>query len=123
MKFEFNQDQNQFEATVMAKVVSLGTTELENKNGKTYVVGTIEFPNVHGELVQRGAICYTKNLEKGVEVGGTYLCNVVVTEDRPNEPLITISSLTTATRATAEDFGFDAKSEFASIGVGVEEIQ
>lgn len=120
IKFNFDAERNQFTGQMVAKVVSLGDTLLANSNGTEYAVGTIEY-NDNGKVVQRSAICFRANLEKGITVGNEYLCNVTVTADRPNEPIVSISPLITAVRATAEDFGFDFAAELAKTGIGAEQ--
>jgi len=115
---EFDATRKQFTGQIKATVVSLGDTLLENSNGTEYVVGSISF-----EGKTRSAICYKANLDKGIKLGTDYLCNVVFTEDRPNEPIISISPLTSAVRATAADFGFDFEQALATAGVGAEEVK
>jgi hypothetical protein len=106
-KFKYNAEYNQHEATFYGKVVSLGEVNQVNKvTGKKYAVGSVEFTNAEGKLTTVGAIAFEKNVEKGIKIGTTYLCNVIITEDRPDEPLISISSLTSAVRATLKDFAF-----------------
>lgn len=117
---KFNPEYGQMEGQFKAKVVSLGNTIMTTSKGKPYVVGTIQFANADGEQVERSAICYEANKGK-IVLGETYLCNIVVTQDRPNEPIISISPLTNAVRATADDFGFDATNIFTDVNVGVEE--
>jgi len=113
---KFDETRNQFTGQIMAEVISLGDNFQQNVNGTEYVVGSIKF-----EDKVRSAICYKANLDKGINVGETYLCNVTFTEDRPNEPIIAISSLTSAVRASADDFNFDFKAALAEVGVGAEE--
>jgi hypothetical protein len=119
---EFNSERNQFEGQFKATVTSLGDTVQTNVNGTEYVVGAVKFINNKNVVIERSAICYMKNVEKGVTVGNEYLCNVTVTQDRPNEPIISISPLTSAVRATADDFGFDFASALTLAGVGAEEV-
>jgi len=118
----FNSELNQFEGQFKATVTSLGEAVQTNVNGKEYVVGAVKFTNNKGEVVERSAICYMKNLEKGISVGNEYLCNVTITEARPTEPIISISPLTSAVRATASDFDFNFAEALALQGVGVEEV-
>ena len=106
----FNEEQGQFEGQFKAVVISLGSTVQKNVNGTEYVVGAIKFTNASGKEVERSAICYMKNLDKGI------------TEARPNEPIISISPLTSAVRATSEDFNFDFASAMASVDTGAEQI-
>lgn len=121
IKLNFDAERNQFVGQMVAKVVSLGDKLLANSNGTEYAVGTIEYKDDKGHLVQRSAICFQANLEKGITIGNEYLCNVTFTADRPNEPIISISPLTSAVRATAEDFGFDFAKAMSEVGVGAEQ--
>lgn len=119
---KYNSERDQFEGQFKAKVTSLGPVNQANSNGTEFAVGSIQMTTAHGELKEVSAICYKKNVEKGIIVGETYVCNVAVTQDRPNEPIISISPLTTAIRATANDFGFVFETELANVGVGAEEL-
>jgi hypothetical protein len=119
---KYNAERDQFEGQFKAKVTSLGPVNQENSNGTEYAVGSVQMTTAHGELKEVSAICYKKNVEKGITVGETYICNVAVTKDRPNEPIISISPLTSAVRATADDFGFVFADALAEVGVGAEEV-
>lgn len=114
---KFDAERNQFTGQITATVISLGDTMQKNVNGTEYVVGSIQFD---GKV--RSAICYKANLNKGIDIGVEYLCNVTFTSDRPNEPIIAISSLTGAVRASAEDFNFDFAAALAEAGVGAEQV-
>lgn len=105
-KFKYNADQGQYEAQFYGTVVSLGEVNQVNSNGTKYAVGAVEFTNAEGELKTVSAICFEKNVAKGIKVGTTYLCNVSITDARPDEPIISISPLTSAVRATCSDFNF-----------------
>lgn len=108
MKFILDSKTGNQVATFNAKLVSLGDTvlNLNNENRTEYVVGTLEFPNKHNQLVQRSCIVYKKNYDYGMTVGTSYLCRATKTPDR-QEVLLTASHLTGAQRATADDFDFD----------------
>lgn len=118
---KFNAEQNQLEGQFRAEVISLGTKVQENVNGTQYVVGAVRFTNAKGVTVERGAIAYVKNVEKGIQVGETYLCNVTITPSRPTEPIISISPLTNAERASSDDFGVVFEEFMATVGQGAEE--
>jgi hypothetical protein len=120
---KFNADRAQFEGQFKATVSSLGDTVQTNVNGTEYVVGAVKFVNASGIEVERSAVCYMKNVEKGVTVGNEYLCNITVTEDRPKEPIISISSLTSAVRATTDDFNFNFDAALAAEEIGAEELK
>lgn len=120
MKIEnlkFDAIRNQFNGQITATLISVSDTLLQNKvTGKEYTVATIQF-----EGKQRSAIVYKANLDKGLTVGTDYLCNVTFTAERPEEPIIAVSPLTNAVRATAQDFGFDFTKAMAEAGVGAEQ--
>lgn len=118
-KFTYNAEYNQHEADIYAKVVSLGeVNQVNKKTGTEYAVGAIEFTNADGEQKTVSAICYKKNVEKGIKIGGTYLCNVVITDEQPDSPIIKISSLTSNVRATCSDFAFIP----AEVHAGAEQV-
>lgn len=119
---KFNEEYSQFEGQFQGTVVSLGTVIQENKNGTQYVVGAVQFVDANGQLIERKAICYKKNLDKGIKVGESYLCNVVITENRPDDPIISISALNSAVKATAADFDFIFENELVLQGVGAEQV-
>ena len=86
-----------------AKLLSISTTAKANSNEKMFHHATIEFPNVHGELVTRQAIVYANNYKYGMVVGNEYLSVASKTADGV---IINVSHLTNADQASAEDFGF-----------------
>lgn len=85
------------------KLISLGSKELENSNGKKYVVGTIEFITPAGEKVQRSAQIYKASLDQGIEVGRNYLSTA--SQGDNGEIYIRTSHLVVAERAKLDDFG------------------
>lgn len=119
MQKNFNSEYNTGTVSFQGKLLSLGTTVLENKNGKPYVVGSVQFTNQHGELKTVSAICYEANVEKMVE-GETYTCNAIFTEGIAN-PLIVVSPIMQAERATADDFGTSFEELMEEAGVGAEQ--
>lgn len=98
------------EAQFQSKLVDVSDDMRENVNGKPFVNCTIEFENAQGNTVRKGAIIYKKNLDHGMEVGNTYLTTVRITGDERG-PLVTVSHLTSAARATEDDFGFTEEVE------------
>ena len=94
------------EAPFTAKLISIsdnvvGTT----KKGKDYYIGTGEFINSDGEVVQRGFMVMEGNYQYGMKPGSSYLSKVIFTEGR--NPLLVMSHLTgNGIRATNDDFGF-----------------
>lgn len=98
------------EAQFQAKLVDVSDNLLENVNGTAFVNCTIEFENAQGDTVRKGAIIYKKNLDHGMSIGNIYLATVRITGDERG-PLVTVSHLTSAVRATADDFGFTGEVE------------
>lgn len=94
-----SENQKQFSA----KLLSISTESKANVNGKMFHHATIEFPNVHGELVTRQAIVYANNYKYGMVVGNEYLSVASKTADGV---IINVSHLANADQASAEDFGF-----------------
>jgi hypothetical protein len=84
-------------------------------SGKYYHVASVEFINSKNEKTLVSALVNQANFEKGMEVGGSYLCQVII-KDGQKEPLITCSHLpsTGGARATFEDFGFTTPKSIAA---------
>jgi len=116
---KFDSDRDQFTGEITGTLVSLGTTALQNVNGTRYFVATV---TIEGRQVS--ALAFEKNVEKGLVIGTDYLCNVTITKNRPDEPIISVSSLTTAPRANSAMFDFDFNAELAKATsvVGQEEV-
>lgn len=106
-----NEVTGQTETQFQGKLISIGDQVMENSNGKEYLVGTVQFENSREEQVQRSAIINKKNFDYGMEVGNTYLCRAVNGEQGV---LISVSHLTSASRASVEDFEFETVTEKAS---------
>lgn len=90
-----------------ARLVSIGETELENSNGKTYRVGTCEFVNQKGNTVQRTVQIYDGNLKDKsgnirMQAGNDYL--TTLSFDDKGNTYLRMSHLANASRATADDF-------------------
>ena len=104
--FKPNSVTGQLEANFNAKLVSIGQNFLTNINGVKYKVGTIEFTNAKGALVQKSARIYEKNLSYGMPVGQSYLCTVSKYIDSAGATQYDIkcSHLQGAQRATSDDF-------------------
>ncbi len=118
MNFKFEKQANPntgevyYEAQFSSRLVSVNAENvLENKNGTSYILGTIEFENAKGELEQGNAMIYLKNWQHGMEVGKTYLTTVRITPGSGQPPLITLSHLTGTARPTADAFGFTVSDE------------
>ena len=104
--FKPNSVTGQLEANFNAKLISIGENFLSNSNGVKYKVGMIEFTNSKGDLVQRNARIYEKNLSYGMPVGQSYLCTVSKYQDASGATQYDIkcSHLQGAQRATSDDF-------------------
>ena len=104
--FKPNSVTGQLEANFNAKLISIGENFLTSINNVKYKVGMIEFTNAKGELIQRSARIYEKNLSYGMPVGQSYLCTVSKYQDASGSTQygIKCSHLQGAQRATSEDF-------------------
>ena len=104
--FKPNSVTGQLEANFNAKLISIGENFLTNTNGVKYKVGTIEFTNAKGALVQKSARIFEKNLSYGMPIGQSYLCTVSKYQDASGSTQYDIkcSHLQGAQRATSEDF-------------------
>ena len=104
--FKPNSVTGQLEANFNAKLIRVGENFLTNINGVKYKVGMIEFTNSKGDLVQRNARIYEKNLSYGMPVGQSYLCTVSKFQDASGNTQVDIkcSHLQGAERASIDDF-------------------
>jgi hypothetical protein len=99
------------QANFNAKLISIANQSRTNSNGKEYFVATISF--VDNDAVEQNvsAIIYKGNFDKGMSIGNEYRSTVTIMPDE--QPLITVSHLTGAARATADMFGYAAESILA----------
>ncbi len=97
-----NAETNKSEFLFNATLLKIGENVLQNSNSKDYKIVTLGFNLPNGQEVERTAMCYASNYEKGVEVGKDYLCNLSFDEE--GNPQIRMSHLNNAERASAEDF-------------------
>ena len=97
-----NAETNKSEFLFNATLLKIGENVLQNSNSKDYKIVTLGFNLPNGQEVERTAICYASNYEKGVETGKDYLCNLSFDEE--GNPQIRMSHLYNAGRASAEDF-------------------
>jgi hypothetical protein len=100
--FTVNETTGLKEANFTAQLVSIANKPLTNKNGKEYYPCSIKFVNKDAVEVTKPAMMNAGNYSYGVEVGNSYLSKVAIQKD--GTPLITVSHLTGAARATADDF-------------------
>ena len=112
LNWKFNQERNVHEASFagILKSVSEQTFELNNEKKTKYRIATVE---LEGKAIQ--AMMYEKNYAHGVKMGDSYSCRATYDPKwGNNQPLITVSHLPAAQRATLADLGFslpDAKSQ------------
>ena len=85
-----------------ATLLSIGEKVLSNSNSKEFKIVNLMFNLPDGEEVERTAICYSSNYEKGIEVGKVYLCNLSF--DSGGNPHLRMSHLNNADRASVDDF-------------------
>jgi hypothetical protein len=94
----------QLETSFQAKLVNLSDRVVENSNGTQFRIGTCELPN--GKQVS--CRIYEKNFSYGMSVGTSYLTKATQYADANGEVRVdlTMSHLTSATRASLDDLGF-----------------
>lgn len=68
--------------TFEGKLLSIGTTVLQNTNKKNYKIANIEFADVNGEIQKASAAIYEGNYSKGIEVGKSYLTTATIVGDQ-----------------------------------------
>lgn len=110
-KFNFIRDEERAQsvAQFQGKLLSMSAEPVgQFPSGKMYHVGTIEFQNDKGKMVQTSCIINKANFDKGMSEGNTYLCSVII-KDGQSSPLIICSHLQSgAARADFSDFGISA---------------
>lgn len=94
----------QLETSFQAKLVSLSDRVVENSNGTQFRIGTCELPNGR----QVSCRIYEKNFSYGMSVGSSYLTKATQYADAHGQVQVdlTMSHLTSATRASLDDLGF-----------------
>jgi hypothetical protein len=68
--------------TFEGKLLSIGSTILQNSNLKNYKLVNLEFADVNGVVQQASAAIYEGNYSKGVEVGKSYLTTATIVGDK-----------------------------------------
>ena len=68
--------------TFEGKLLSIGTTVLQNVNKKNYKLVNIEFADVNGVIQTASAAIYEGNYSKGIEVGKSYLTTATIVGDK-----------------------------------------
>ena len=112
-KFQFIRDEERAQsvAQFQGKLLSMSAEPVgQFPSGKMYHVGTIEFENDKGKMVQTSCIINKANFDKGMSEGNTYLCSVII-KDGQGSPLVICSHLVGgAQRADFSDFGIGSTS-------------
>lgn len=101
--FQKNEVTGLMQANFTAKLISISNSTKTNTNGKEYRVASIKFVDANDVEQTISALMYEKNYSKGVEVNNEYLATVTIMPD--NQPLVTVSHLQGAERATINMFG------------------
>ena len=68
--------------TFAGKLLSIGSTVLQNSNKKNYKIVNIEFADVNGVIQTASAAIYEGNYSHGVEVGKEYLTTATIVGDQ-----------------------------------------
>lgn len=98
-------------ASFTGKLVSVAKEPLTNSvTGKFYYPASVQFETANG-LQTKSCMIYARNYDYGMEVGASYLGKVTLAPDATGKisPIITLSHLSNAERATLADFGLDAE--------------
>lgn len=101
--FQKNEVTDLMQANFTAKLISISNSTKTNSNGKEYRIASIKFTDADAVEQTITAIMYEKNYSKGVKVGNDYIATVTIMPD--NQPLVTVSHLQGAERATINMFG------------------
>jgi len=93
------------QASFTGELVSIAekAMELNNEKKTKYFPASVNIP----EIGVRSCIIYKANFDHGMVVGGSYRGRVTIAPDANGKvnPIITLSHLTSADRATLADFG------------------
>lgn len=94
-----------------AELIKVGEKTLENSNENEFKIVELKFQLPNGDKVERSAMCYASNYEHGIEVGKSYL--TTLSFDANGEPQLRMSHLSSAERASSDDFAglFQAKEQ------------
>jgi len=97
-------------ASFTGKLISIAKEALKNSNGKEYYPASVQLDTANG-LQTKSCMIYKKNFDYGMEVGASYRGRITLTPDADGKitPIITLSHLSNADRATLADFGLDAE--------------
>lgn len=85
LNFSFNQERNQFEATITAKLVSVAKEPRANATtGKMYYPCSIKFVDNNGQEFTSIAVIPAANYAYGMEVGAEYQTRAIVNKGQEN---------------------------------------
>ncbi len=99
----YNEVTNKDEVHFTSKLISVAETAQTNKNGTNFYPCTVQFTNAKNETVNRSAMIYENNLNKGMEVGQSY--NTIKSDGDDGRVYLRMTHLQTSSYATADDFG------------------
>lgn len=100
-----NTGENVLVAPFTGKLLSISENPIQGSGEASFHPSTIEYENAQGKLVERSALVYEGNYAYGMSIGTSYLGKVIKGKD--SEPLLVLSHLNRASRATDDDFDFD----------------
>lgn len=114
--FKFEEQENPSTGTIervasfTGKLVSIAKEPLQNTNGTEYYPASVQLETENG-LQTRSCMIYKRNFDHGMEIGESYRGKVVLAPDADGKisPIVTLSHLSNADRATLADFGLDAE--------------
>lgn len=107
-KFNFIRDdeRNQEVANFNARLISVSEEPVgQFPSGKEYHIGTIQFENDKGQMVQRTCIINKANFDKGMSEGNDYLCNAIIRDGQSTVLLVCSHLQGNSSRADFSDFG------------------
>ena len=97
-------------ASFTGKLVSIAPKSQPNVLGTEFYPASVQLETANG-LQTKSCMVYKKNFDYGMEVGASYRGRITLTPDADGKisPIITLSHLSNADRATLADFGLDAE--------------
>ena len=97
-------------ASFTGKLVSIAKDAMKNSNGTEYFPASVQLETANG-LQTKSCMIYKKNFDHGMEIGASYRGRITLAPDDNGviSPIVTLSHLSNADRATLADFGLDAE--------------
>jgi hypothetical protein len=111
--FQFIRDdeRNQEVANFNGRLISVSEQPVgQFPSGKEYHIGTIQFENDKGQMVQRTCIINKANFDKGMTEGNDYLCNAIIRDGQSTVLLVCSHLQGSSSRADFSDFGIGVAS-------------